>query len=107
MDDLIDFKCSPTWLNFYHEQGLTDRYDRESYEKEERYYLKKLQNLRDVIHEDQVADEAWFEEKLRDQRINRMMQKKDQEIADLRAMIDDLRRQQSTNITKGFQGVEL
>lgn len=24
-EDLIDFKCSNTWLDFYHEQGLTPR----------------------------------------------------------------------------------
>ncbi|MEM4546835.1 MAG: hypothetical protein QW328_08770 [Nitrososphaerota archaeon] len=44
MEDMIDFPCSPTWLDFYHEQGLTPRHSGRP-SAIEREILKNLEKL--------------------------------------------------------------
>ncbi|MEM1692518.1 MAG: hypothetical protein QW794_00600 [Thermosphaera sp.] len=50
MEDYIDFPCSPTWLDWYHEQGLTPR--RSSRKDKELVDLyKRIARLEEILLE--------------------------------------------------------
>ena len=48
-DDLIDFPCSDTWLDFYHERGLTPRSSGKN--REIARLERKLDNLTNAIEQ--------------------------------------------------------
>ena len=49
MRDLIDFPCSDTWLDFYHERGLTPRSSGKN--REIARLERKLDNLTNAIEQ--------------------------------------------------------
>lgn len=48
-DDLIDFPCSDTWLDFYHERGLTPRSSGKN--RNIQRLEKKIDNLTNAIEQ--------------------------------------------------------
>ncbi len=56
MEDMIDFECSPDWLDYYHERGLTPRSSGRNYEVEKlaevvAELLRRQERLEEMILE--------------------------------------------------------
>jgi hypothetical protein len=107
MKDLIDFPCSGTFLNYYHEQGYTSRYDDREYlktSKELRAEIKRLQKQRQEL---KLMDEEWWMQKTQDQTLQRVLDEKTRIIQAQRLEIEELRKarpaQKSTASHEGIK----
>lgn len=70
MEDYIDFPCSPTWLDWYHEQGLTPRHSGR------RHFEEKLVKHLDALNRRLEAQEELIRELLRERRRRHKKRKK-------------------------------
>lgn len=104
--DLIDFKVSGTWLNYYHETGLTPRCDGSIHTKtarELREEIKRLQIMRDQI---KISDEEFWMQKTQDQALQRLLDQKERTIHALRQELDTLRQRQPSNKQTTHLGIK-
>jgi len=90
--DLVDFRCSAAWLNYYHARGYTPRFDLST----EIHTLKDLdESIRKLKVERSrvmVRDEEWFEKQTTNGSLQRMLDKKQEEIQALRNELITLHR---------------
>lgn len=83
-DDLIDFDCSPAWLNHYHARGMTPRVDLTMALRTLEQVEADIRSARIERDKAYLHDEEWFEQQLRTGSIQRIMDKKQEEITALR-----------------------
>ena len=83
-DDLIDFPCSPAWLNYYHVRGYTPRFDVAAGFHTMAYVERELEKLKAERARLMAHDEEWFEQQLHKGTIQRALDRKQEEIQSLR-----------------------
>lgn len=104
-EDMIDFVCSVTYLNYFHEIGATPRFfsepNRKTYE-EWQADLKRIKHERDHIR---LSDEEFFSDVMNQQSLKRIVDKKSEEIVRLRQEITSLRSEIGTSMVE-FKGMK-
>ena len=60
-EDLIDFRTSPLWQNFYYDQGLTPHPSTAGEQQNLKYWQMKVEGAKREYEAYKIDDEAFFE----------------------------------------------